>query len=193
MPDSPFNNSNLFSNHYLKRLVQKNPEWSDPDGLDQVFEVLKEKLTDSSIEVFKTIGEPELEDALIKPRLKMLCHHFGVQVPVCGGRYKPDYGFLQDEGSRDEAYLHRENFYAKAIAVGDAKRWTVSLDKNQEKAKGQFEMINPSFQIDTYLRETAPKGAQSRSRLALTAMGTSAPPPSRYPEVQQMYFSSQSD
>ena len=44
------------------------------------------------------------------------------------------------------------------MAVGDAKSWKISLDKSR-KGQGSFEMQNPSFQIDVYLRDTPPKWA----------------------------------
>jgi hypothetical protein len=44
------------------------------------------------------------------------------------------------------------------VAVGDAKSWKISLDKSR-KGQGSFEMQNPSFQIDVYLRDTPPKWA----------------------------------
>lgn len=158
MPDIPFNNSNLFSNHYLGQLVQMSPEWSEEDALERMFEEIKELLI-PRIKVFKDFTEGHLEEILIKPILLTLGHHFIVQESVKGSRLTPDYAFFSDQRAKDECQLLRGDFYSKAIAVGDAKRWTISLDKNQEKAKGQFDMLNPSFQIDTYLRETAPKWA----------------------------------
>ncbi len=75
----------------------------------------------------------------------------------------PDYGFFPDTRSLKEAYAQKEtgtaDFYREAIAVGDAKRWTVSLDKKAEGKGRTFDMMNPSFQIDTYLRETPPRWA----------------------------------
>ncbi|OPY48943.1 MAG: hypothetical protein A4E49_03314 [Methanosaeta sp. PtaU1.Bin112] len=44
------------------------------------------------------------------------------------------------------------------MAVGDAKSWKIPLDKSR-KGLGIFEMQNPSYQIDVYLRDTAPKWA----------------------------------
>ncbi|GFO97948.1 hypothetical protein ig2599ANME_2159 [groundwater metagenome] len=47
-----------------------------------------------------------------------------------------------------------DDFYLKAVAVGDAKSWKTSLDKKVKGAKGSFEFQNPSFQIDHYLHVT---------------------------------------
>jgi hypothetical protein len=40
--EKPFRNSNLFSNHYLEKLVQKSPEWQDEEGLGSVFAEVRE-------------------------------------------------------------------------------------------------------------------------------------------------------
>jgi hypothetical protein len=42
-PDSrPFKNSNLFSNHYLEKLVKDSPEWREEAGLAEAFARIKE-------------------------------------------------------------------------------------------------------------------------------------------------------
>ncbi len=70
----------------------------------------------------------------------------------------PDYAFFSNDDSRDEAYQLQgtQDFYLKAIAVGDAKAWNISLDKSQTSGKGFWDKQNPSYQIDTYLRDTPP-------------------------------------
>jgi type I restriction-modification system DNA methylase subunit len=74
---------------------------------------------------------------------------------------KPDYAFFPDQETMEEAYSHKrgaEDFYKKAVAVGDAKAWNVLLDKSRQ-GKARREMTNPSFQIDVYLRATPAKWA----------------------------------
>jgi hypothetical protein len=91
--------------------------------------------------------------------LRILGHHFGVQGKVAGKDRTPDYAFFPDHKSLEEAEAHPgEDYYRRAVAVGDAKSWKISLDKSR-KGQGSFEMQNPSFQIDVYLRDTAPKWA----------------------------------
>jgi hypothetical protein len=42
-PESrPFKNSNLFSNHYLEKLVKDSPEWRQEAGLAEAFTKIKE-------------------------------------------------------------------------------------------------------------------------------------------------------
>ncbi len=51
-----------------------------------------------------------------------------------------------------------DDCYRRDVAVGDAKSWKISLDKSR-KGQVSFEMRNPSFQIDVYLRDTLPNWA----------------------------------
>jgi len=159
-PVKAFNNSSLFSNHYLENMVQKTPEWGDEARLSEVYSRIK-AIFDRKGKNFERYVEAELEHNLIRPALDILGHHYGVQEGLHGDPLKPDYAFFPDQETLDEAYTHNkgsEDFYKKAIAVGDAKAWNVLLDKSRQ-GKAQREMTNPSFQIDVYLRATPPKWA----------------------------------
>lgn len=158
MPQSPFNNSNLFSNHYLEKLLQATHEWKDETGLAKAFAEIKEAYNKKA-KVLEKYNEAQLEENFIKPVLKILWHSsFGVQGKVLKKDKTPDYAFFPDQESLDEAdaSLGVEDYYKRAVAVGDAKAWKVSLDKSR-KGMVTFEMHNPSYQIDVYLRETPPK------------------------------------
>ncbi|HPE64195.1 MAG TPA: hypothetical protein PLQ49_08825, partial [Methanothrix sp.] len=154
------NNHNLFSNYYLDERVKQNDEWRD-DGeeLGEAFRGIK-KLFKKKIKIFQNCSEAMLEDSLIRPIFRILDHHFGIQESVYKGAYRPDYSFFPDLDSLAEAYGHRESddFYLKAVAIGDAKAWNVSLDKTQKRVGG-FNIQNPSYQIDIYLRNTPPEWA----------------------------------
>jgi len=151
----PFRNSNLFSNHYLEKLVRISPEWREADPSD-AFRAIKE-LYERKARVLENYNESQLEENFIRPVLRILGHHFGVQGKVSGKDRTPDYAFFPDQESLDEAEARPgEDYYKKAVAVGDAKSWKISLDKSR-KGMGSFEMQNPSFQIDVYLRDTPPK------------------------------------
>ena len=109
--------------------------------------------------VLENYNESQLEENFIRPVLRILGHYFGVQGKVAGKDRTPDYAFYPDEPSREEAEAHpADDYYRHAVAVGDAKSWKISLDKSR-KGQGSFEMQNPSYQIDVYLRDTAPKWA----------------------------------
>jgi len=155
-----FNNSSLFSNHYLENMIQMVPEWDDDTHLRETYSQIKE-IFDKKGKNFERYVEADLEHNLIRPVFDKLGHHYGVQEGLHQDPMKPDYAFFPDQETMEEAYSHKkgaEDFYKKAIAVGDAKAWNVLLDKSRQ-GKARREMTNPSFQIDVYLRATPSKWA----------------------------------
>ncbi|MCX6677623.1 MAG: N-6 DNA methylase [Methanothrix sp.] len=155
----PFRNSNLFSNHYLESLVMDSAQWREADAdAAPAFSAIND-LYLRKMRVLENYNESQLEENFIRPVLRILGHYFGVQGKVLGKDRTPDYAFYPDEPSREEAEAHpADDYYRRAVAVGDAKSWKISLDKSR-KGQGSFEMQNPSFQIDVYLRDTPPKWA----------------------------------
>jgi hypothetical protein len=155
-----FNNSGLFSNHYLENMIQKVPEWDDDAHLRETYSQIK-VIFDRKGKNFEKYVEADLEHNWIRPVFDILGHHYGVQEGLHHDPLKPDYAFFPDLETLEEAYSHKkgaEDFYKKAIAVGDAKAWNVLLDKGRQ-GKAHREMTNPSYQIDVYLRATPPKWA----------------------------------
>ena len=155
-----FNNSGLFSNHYLENMIQKVAEWNDDAHLCETFSQIKE-IFERKGKNFERYVEADLEHNLIRPVFDKLGHHYGVQESVHHDPLKPDYAFFPDKTTLDEAYSHKkdsEGFYKKAVVVGDAKAWNVALDKSRQ-GKAQRDMANPSYQIDNYLRATPAKWA----------------------------------
>ncbi|TFH51595.1 MAG: class I SAM-dependent DNA methyltransferase, partial [Methanothrix sp.] len=153
----PFRNSNLFSNHYLERLVKDCAQWQEAEP-EEAFAQIKE-LYERKARVLENYNESQLEENFIRPMLRILGHYFGVQGKVLGKDRTPDYAFFPDQKSQDQAEAQPgEDYYRRAVAVGDAKSWKIQLDKSR-KGQGSFEMQNPSFQIDVYLRDTPPKWA----------------------------------
>ncbi len=152
----PFKNSNLFSNHYLEKLLPESPEWRETSPAE-AFQAIKE-LYERKARVLENYNESQLEENFIRPALRILGHHFGVQGTILGRGTRPDYAFFPDEESLHDAEGEPgKDYYRRSIAVGDAKSWKVSLDK--QRGRGNVEMQNPSFQIDSYLRDTPPKWA----------------------------------
>ncbi len=147
-------NRNLFSTYYLESLIKENPEWNE--DVTDAFNRAK-KLYDSRKESWNRMDESMLEEFLIKPLLKeVLGHHFAPQAKVELGAKRPDYAFFENDVVLNETLEKKgvDDFYLKAVAVGDAKSWKTSLDKKVKGAKGSFEFQNPSYQIDEYLRRT---------------------------------------
>ena len=151
------NNHGLFSNHYLETQIPRTPEWKEDEKAQKVFSEIKQlyQLNQKALAAYK---EAQLEDNFIRPVLKALGHFFGIQGKVADNAHVPDYAFYSSQDSLDEAYQLQgtQDFYQKAMAVGDAKAWGISLDKSQASGKGIWDKQNPSYQIDTYLRDTPP-------------------------------------
>ncbi|MCL7414212.1 MAG: BREX-1 system adenine-specific DNA-methyltransferase PglX, partial [ANME-2 cluster archaeon] len=78
------------------------------------------------------------------------------QARVEKGSRRPDYAFFENDTALSEALERKgsDDLYRKAIAVGDAKRWKVSLDKKDKWGTTEFKYQNPSYQIDQYLHKT---------------------------------------
>lgn len=154
-----FNNSNLFSNHYLENMVQKSSEWDDESGLLEAYTRIKDRFFEKE-KNFPRYVEADLEHNWIRPVLDALGHYYGVQESLHHDPLKPDYAFFPDAEALNEAYSQKgsDDFYKRSVAVGDAKAWNVVLDKSRQ-GRVLREMTNPSFQIDNYLRATPPKWA----------------------------------
>lgn len=152
-----FNNHGLFSTHYLETQMPKAPEWKEDEKVQIAFNEIS-KLYQQNQRSMAAYKEAQLEDNFIRPVLKVLGHFFGIQGKVADNAHVPDYAFYSSQGSLDEAYQLQgsQDFYQKAMAVGDAKAWGISLDKSQTSGKGMWDKQNPSYQIDTYLRDTPP-------------------------------------
>lgn len=153
----PLNNHGLFSNHFLETQIPKTIEWKEDAGAKKAFEEISElfKQNEQALAKYK---EAQLEENFIRPILKILGHFYGIQGKVEENARVPDYAFFPDQTSLNEAYILQgtQDFYKKAIAIGDAKAWDISLDKSQQSGKGMWDKQNPSYQIDTYLRDTPP-------------------------------------
>ena len=152
-----FNNNSLFSNRYLETQIPTTPEWKEDEKAQVVFNEIS-KLYQQNQRAVTAYKEAQLEDNFIRPVLKVLGHFFGIQGKVADNAHVPDYAFYSSQDSLQEAYQLQgsQDFYQKAIAVGDAKAWGISLDKSQTSGKGYWDKQNPSYQIDTYLRDTPP-------------------------------------
>ncbi|MBI4344492.1 MAG: N-6 DNA methylase [Euryarchaeota archaeon] len=149
---SPVVSQNLFSQNYLQDRLKEMPIWRELDH-EMAFEKVK-WLYDKEKGNLERYNEAQLEDHFIKPVLRILGHAFEVQAESGRSALTPDYAFFSDDAARVEALPSKgeKGFYAKAVAVGDAKKWGTPLDKKSgERAK--YAQDNPSFQIDIYLRD----------------------------------------
>ena len=53
-----------------------------------------------------------------------------------------------------QSRINTRSFFKTAVAIGDAKAWSRDLDRKYKSGSDAFTNMNPSFQIDFYLRET---------------------------------------
>lgn len=149
-------NRNLFSKHYLESSIKNKPIWRE--DVTEAFDRAKD-IYNSRKKSWKNMDEFMLDRFLITPILeKVLGHYIIPQAKVEKGSMRPDYAFFENDAALNEALEHKESndLYLKAIAVGDAKKWKVLLDKKVKGSKGSFEYQNPSYQIDLYLHRIQP-------------------------------------
>ncbi|MDW7777327.1 MAG: hypothetical protein SCH39_13460 [Methanosarcinales archaeon] len=122
-------NRNLFSNHYLESLIVDEPVWQEDitEAFNRANEIYR-----SRKDSWRNLDESMLEQFLIKPILEQVIgHQYIPQARVEKGSRRPDYAFFENDTALSEALERKgsDDLYRKAIAVGDAKRWKVSLDK----------------------------------------------------------------
>jgi len=149
----PFNNRNLFSNHYLENQIKAAPEWERSDH-EAAFEEIRRVYERESAFV-ANLSESQLEDRLFRSLFAVILPSYEVQ-GATKSREFPDYAFFPDREACDRAQERKdsESFFKGAFAVGEVKRWDAELDRfgrdRQDKRR------NPSFQIWLYLHETEP-------------------------------------
>jgi hypothetical protein len=69
-----FNNSGLFSNHYLENMIQKVPEWNDDAHLFEAYSQIKEIFEKKKKNLEKYV-EADLEHNWVRPVFDKLGHH----------------------------------------------------------------------------------------------------------------------
>jgi hypothetical protein len=159
----PYVNRNLFSQHFLKELLPQDEAWQvDEDKLKLAMQAAA-NLYAGREEEWARSNESQLEDKLVRPMLGKLEHRFEVQtsLPTVEGRRWPDYAFFATDEDRREAldFAGAEAYFSKAIGIGDAKRWGQPLDRLQGARGDKFDRLNPSWQIDYYLRMSGTRWA----------------------------------
>ena len=157
LPDfRPYVNRNLFSDYFLEELLPKDESWQvDEDSLRVAMQDATNLYAGREGE-WSQSNEAQLERKLVRPMLAKLEHRFEVQtsLPTVEGRRWPDYAFFATDEDRREAldFAGAEAYFSKAIGIGDAKRWGQPLDRLQRARGDKFDRLNPSWQIDYYLR-----------------------------------------
>jgi len=154
------NNQSLFSDYYLTELVKDEDFFKKShneveeilDKIKEIYEREKKFLTDD-------LNEAETERRFIRPVLNALGYIYSLQPTVHSpeGIRRPDFAFFAVEEDLEETekkFKGKNEYFTKAISVGDAKHWDRSLDKKVKGPGDPFTNHNPSYQIDFYLRAT---------------------------------------
>lgn len=155
------NNQGLFSDYYLTELVREDEFFrssaKDAEAawraIRSVYEKVKAQLP--------TANEAQVEQLFIRPVLDVLGYKdsYAIQPDVSSpeGHRRPDYVFFanpDDLAAAEAGFKGRDEYFAKALAVGDAKAWDRSLDRRDKSGRDSFDKTAPSYQIDYYLRAT---------------------------------------
>ena len=131
LPLGPVRNSELFSNYWLTRRLELEPEWQELiPRVELVLERLSLLWTEQRSRVERYGKEAPLEQAFIQPGLEALGWKIYYQAHVQGR--KPDYALFASDEAYDEALGHghaSEAFWQHPSVVADAKAWHVPLDK----------------------------------------------------------------
>ena len=155
LPSLPVKNHGLFSNHYLQHILPTSPEWSSNEH-EGVFGIILEIFEREKAFLKPNLRESQLENHFFRPVFGALGFTLEVQADVPASADFPDYALFKDRGDLDDAHRNKgtRDFYNKALAVGEVKKWDTELDRLGRDRHDKRR--NPSFQIWLYLQETTP-------------------------------------
>jgi hypothetical protein len=149
------NNQGLFADHYLEdpERLRALDEWKQVSDVQEKFHQIKQlydKCASASLFIKRT-NEAQTENEFIRPILNILwgseCYQVQVPIPNIDGSRWPDYAFFQSgsDCQKVQSQLGTIDYWRDVLVLGDAKKWSASLDKE----RGVDD--NPSTQICLYL------------------------------------------
>jgi hypothetical protein len=149
----------LFSHHYLTHRLPDHPQWRQDAGpaliaLRRLYQAQKERLP--------LYNEDQTEEEFILPLLREVLGFAGAYTVEASIRrqgrvQRPDYALFANAAQKAEADRHlgdERAFYARAVAVADAKYWQRPLSQKRTDERDAWRNSNPSFQIVNYLVAT---------------------------------------
>lgn len=146
----PYNNRNLFAEHFLQKVLPAQAEWQAVEGVDEAFAAVQ-KLWSATQHFTNKTNEAQTENDLIKPVLDLLwgsgCYQVQPRIPNVDVQRQPDYAlFLSDEErTAAQPLINTMEYWRDVPALADAKKWSASLDKERSADE------NPSAQVCNYL------------------------------------------
>jgi Alw26I/Eco31I/Esp3I family type II restriction m6 adenine DNA methyltransferase len=154
-------NSSLFSDYFLAELIKEELFFQRAtreakevcEEVRALYERVKFRLPEAN--------EAETERLFIRPVLDILgwkdLYTLQPSVPSYEGTRRPDFCFFVSKDDLENAERHhkgRGEYFSKAVAIGDAKQWSRSLDTKLKGPGDRFANHYPPYQIDFYLRAT---------------------------------------
>ncbi|MFT4892865.1 MAG: hypothetical protein ACI8Z7_000653 [Candidatus Nanohaloarchaea archaeon] len=156
---SPYKNENLFSRHYLKKVIQRTSIWEvDEDEIEEAFEELKEIYSEQKeLLTHRKNNEEEVRNEFITPILRRVLDFKKEQEKKSGNSQKiPDYA-LYDTSEKKKQALDSGDYYEHAIGLVEAKAWKKDLEKKTSTGDMSTDDSNPTKQIVDYLIENPPQ------------------------------------
>jgi hypothetical protein len=153
----PYDNRSLFSDYYLAARLADHPQWQE--DISDAYQAARELYLGKRA-VLEGMNESQTEEDFIRPLLReVLGFAFDVQTPASrqGKLNRPDYSLFLDEETKTSAQEVRDDegrYFARAVAVADAKYWGRPLDQRLDDPREELSNANPSFQIVNYLVAT---------------------------------------
>ena len=148
---SLYSNRRLFSNYYLEELLPREAEFSSVDEaeLQSAFSQIRDLWKEDRL---ASLNEHQLRKHFLDKVLEMLDWTVDVEPPTSYGEWTrhPDYALFGSKKDLEAALqAPKDDYFKKALCIGEAKRWGRPLDK---KIKTDPEdPQNPSLQISRYL------------------------------------------
>jgi len=145
-------NRGLFADHYLEDILPKSEAWKNcNERAGESLKKLRKIYSRHAVHFSNNTNEPQTEHDFIQPVLNVLWGEDQYQVQcaikVPDGHRQTDYSFFETAEQRHHAGAFKGDgkFWSKAVALGDAKKWSDSLDKRRASDG------SPSNQILNYL------------------------------------------
>lgn len=147
---APFNNRNLFAEHFLQKVLPTQAQWQEAEGVDEAFAAMQ-KLWSATQHFTNKTNEAQTENDLIKPVFDLLwgsgCYQVQPRIPNVDVQRQPDYALFLSAEERTAAQprINTMEYWRDVPALADAKKWSASLDKERSADE------NPSAQVCNYL------------------------------------------
>lgn len=156
---STYKNENLFSRHYLKKVIQRTNIWEvDEDKMEDAFEELVSIYSEQKDFLqHRTDDEEEVRNEFITPVLRQVLDFKKEQEKKSGNSQRiPDYA-LYDTIEKKKKAVESQEYYNHAIGLVEAKAWKKDLEKKTSTGDMSTDDSNPTKQIVDYLIENDPQ------------------------------------